>query len=540
MATQCNQQLSLHWLEKLVLLALNELNRPAIYEELAQKAVELVNRAQTALSRESFTTTARKPSAIAKACGWLQQKQLIEQYEHGETTRIISLGREGLRYASEGLPERRLVNFLIERGGEATVDEVSSAVNDYTIALNWAKRNGWIAFDKKNSETYVRIVSEPPSMTVAEELLQRLMLEDTIPMDSLPEEMKNIVEQMITRQDVIRIVEKRERRVGLTSKGKELASQLAAVKLEDILSEITQLTPEILKTGKWRHLTLSKYDITAAVPPVFAAKRHPLVELIRLVKQVYVEMGFEEIQGPIVELAFWNFDALFQPQDHPAREMQDTFYVDLEEKGEIPREYVDEVKKVHENGGRTGSKGWRYNWSEDEARRLVLRTHTTATTIRHLAEVKKPPIKVFSVDRIYRNEKVDWKHLAEFHQIEGIVMEKGANFRQLMGIIKEFYSRLGLREVRFRPSYFPYTEPSAEVEVFLGGKWLELGGMGVFRPETTAPFGVKYPVLAWGLGLERLAMAIYGVEDIRTFSRNDLAWLRRTSPLTPYRVAGRI
>ncbi|MCS7133546.1 MAG: hypothetical protein NZ921_01930, partial [Candidatus Caldarchaeum sp.] len=145
---------------------------------------------------------------------------------------------------------------------------------------------------------------------------------------------------------------------------------------------------------------------------------------------------------------------------------------------------------------------------------------------------------VFCVDRIFRNEKVDWKHLAEFHQIEGIVVEKTANLRMLMGVLKDFYARLGLKEVRFRPSFFPYTEPSMEVEVKLGGKWLELGGSGIFRPETTYPFGVRDPVLAWGLGLERLAMVIYGLEDIRAFHLNDLAWLRTASPMKVLAAAG--
>jgi phenylalanyl-tRNA synthetase, alpha subunit (EC 6.1.1.20) len=191
------------------------------------------------------------------------------------------------------------------------------------------------------------------------------------------------------------------------------------------------------------------------------------------------------------------------------------------------------VRAAHENGGGTGSKGWRYRWSVEEASRLILRTHTTATTIRYLAEHREPPVKVFSVDRIFRNEKVNWKRLAEFHQIEGILMDRGVGLKHLMGVIKEFYARLGLREVRFRPSYFPYTEPSAEVDVYLKelGKWVELGGMGVFRPEVTRPLGVEHPVLAWGLGLERLAIIIYGVEDIRELYRNDLSWIRSVVPI---------
>jgi phenylalanyl-tRNA synthetase alpha chain len=169
----------------------------------------------------------------------------------------------------------------------------------------------------------------------------------------------------------------------------------------------------------------------------------------------------------------------------------------------------------------------------EEASKLVLRTHTTATTIRHLAEAREPPIKVFSVDRVYRNERVDWRRLAEFHQVEGILVDKGANLRQLMGIIREFYARMGLRKVRFRPSYFPYTEPSAEVDVYVDKRqtWVELGGMGVFRPEVTWPLGVREPVLAWGLGLERLAIILLDIQDARTLYQNDLSWLYSHSPI---------
>jgi phenylalanyl-tRNA synthetase alpha chain len=159
-----------------------------------------------------------------------------------------------------------------------------------------------------------------------------------------------------------------------------------------------------------------------------------------------------------------------------------------------------------------------------------LRTHTTAETIKYLAEHKKPPIKVFSVDRVYRNERVDYSHTAEFHQIEGIVVDKGVTLRDLMGTLKTFYARFGLKKVRFWPGYFPYTEPSVEATVYVPKlkTWMELCGMGMFRPEVLAPMGIKYPVLAWGGGLERVAMLELGIEDIRLPYYNSLSWIRRT------------
>jgi len=306
--------------------------------------------------------------------------------------------------------------------------------------------------------------------------------------------------------------------------------------------EVTRLTQGMIASGEWKRVKFSRFDIAAPTKPVFAARRHPLRELIKLVREIFAEMGFEEIRGPLVELAFWNFDALFQPQDHPAREMHDTFYLAGPELGDLPKRLVNSVKRVHENGGNTGSTGWGYRWSEEEARKLILRTHTTATTIRYLAEHREPPIKVFSVDRIYRNEAIDWKHLAEFHQIEGIVMGETVSFRDLLGLIKEFYARLGLKNVKFRPSYFPYTEPSAEAIAYLEDKktWLELIGMGIFRPEVTMPLGIKHRVLAWGGGLERLALALYDLDDIRTFYNNNLNWIRRVPTTFLKRKTGRI
>jgi phenylalanyl-tRNA synthetase alpha chain len=251
--------------------------------------------------------------------------------------------------------------------------------------------------------------------------------------------------------------------------------------------------------------------------------------LISEIRQIFVEMGFQEIQGDYVESCFWNMDVLFIPQDHPAREMQDTFYCKVPSTLSIPeQELVQEVARVHENGGTTGSTGWGSVFSKTEGERALLRTHTTVNTIRYLYHHPKPPCKVFSLERVFRNEDIDTTHLPEFYQIEGIIYEENANFRQLIGILKEFYRRMGFEKIRFRPGYFPYTEPSMEVEVFWNGRWMELGGSGIFRPEVTEPIGVKTPVLAWGLGLERLAMLRYDLTDIRSLYLSDLDWLRKT------------
>ncbi|GBC69642.1 Phenylalanine--tRNA ligase alpha subunit [archaeon HR01] len=526
-------------MEKMVLLALKGLSKPSTYAEISGEALRMAEPYRGVIYDRKVLETLADASAVAKACGWLQGKGLVAVWREG-VVRRVSLDVEGRRYLSEGFPERRLLRVLSGMGGRAAVDGLRGLIPDLEIAIIWGLRNRWVEISKIDGVTYVMLKDGEPERTPYERLVEALAREGELEVEGLEPGLRKAVDDLLRRQQVVKLTEQAVNLLALTEEGVRVAEQLAMRPVSEHLNTVTRITPELLSSGRWRSISLSGYDVEAPVEPVFAAKRHPLAEVIRMVKRIYVEMGFEEIEGPIVELAFWNFDALFQPQDHPAREMQDTFYLEYPVSGVPPAQYVDGVRAVHEHGGGTGSRGWRYRWSEREAGRLLLRTHTTATTIRHLAERKNPPIKVFSVDRIYRNEKVDWKHLAEFHQIEGIVVERGANLRRLMGVLTEFYRRLGLPQVRFRPSYFPYTEPSMEVEVRLGDRWLELGGSGIFRPETTRPFGVLHPVLAWGLGLERLAMVIYDVEDIRTFHLNDLGWLRRASPIKPYRIAGRV
>ena len=313
------------------------------------------------------------------------------------------------------------------------------------------------------------------------------------------------------------------RTISLTEKGRELSASGITVG-----EEITQLTSEIIQGGKWKGAEFRPYDVHTFAPAMHGGKAHVLREAIARIRNIFLHMGFTEIKGDYIESCFWNMDVLFIPQDHPARDSQDTFYMKKPERAEIPRELSEKVRRIHETGGDTGSEGWRYRWDEEEARRALLRTHTTVNTIRYLSEHPDPPCKVFSVGKVFRREAIDTKHLPEFHQIEGIVMEEGASFRMLVGVIKEFYGRMGFPEVRFRPSYFPYTEPSLEVEVRFNDRWMELGGAGIFRPEVTAPFNIKHPVLAWGLGLERLVMKRYGINDMRQLYLGDLEWMRRT------------
>ena len=303
---------------------------------------------------------------------------------------------------------------------------------------------------------------------------------------------------------------------------------------EETLAELIQrkfIMPEVMKlthavyTGKSLPIFDDGFDVSVPATDAFVGKSHPLTIMKRRVSRIMAELGFEEMDGNIIESSFWNFDALFQPQNHPARDLADTFYLEGVEPLPDDAELVERVRNSHEQG-------WKYAWSPFEAQKRVLRTHTTALSARYLATAGRAegkwPKKLFAVGRVFRNEATDYKHLAEFHQVEGIIAWEGATFRDLLGILKEFYLKLGFEKIRFRPSYFPYTEPSVEIEVYFEPRkqWLELGGAGIFRPEVSKPLAGIYPVLAWGLSLERPLMLLLGLEDIRLFYRNDMDFLR--------------
>jgi phenylalanyl-tRNA synthetase alpha chain len=297
----------------------------------------------------------------------------------------------------------------------------------------------------------------------------------------------------------------------------------------DTRGETGTLTREQIISGEWKDLNFRRYDVTKLPKKTYPGKIHPYQRIIGEMREILLEMGFEELYGGIVQQAFWNFDALFQPQDHPAREMQDTFY--LRETLPLPDGY-EKVKAMHISGGNTSSTGWGGAWKEEKAEQCVLRTHTTSISIQHLANNPNPPIKAFCIGRVYRRETIDTTHLAEFEQLEGIVMDEDVTFGNLLGILREFYNRMGFESVRFKPSYYPYTEPSLDAEVYIEGiGWIEMGGAGVFREEVTAPLGINYPVLAWGLGVSRIAMLRLGLKDLRYLHRSDVAFLRETPSL---------
>lgn len=455
-------------------------------------------------------------SSIASVVSSLSQKGLINV--SSKEIRHAQLTEEGEYHSRNGLPERRLVKIVLDRGGALPLEEARKVYPDeafFTIALGWLRRKGWGTIKAINGTPHI-VVEREPSEGIDEMTIKMLASQGPTDVSLLNAEAVRI----LSGRGLVKIEKEVERLISLTERGRLVELKVA----------ITQLTPELLRTGEWRNVELKPYDVTATAEPAYPGKLHPLAEFIKEVKEIFTEMGFTEAKGPLVESCFWNFDVLFTPQDHPAREMQDTFYLSYPSSTELgDRKLIEIVKRTHEDGWETGSTGWGGRWSEEDAKRLVLRTHTTCVSVRYLYEHREPPVKVFSVDRVFRNERVSPKSLAEFHQIEGIIMDEGVTLRDLKGVLTEFYKKLGLEKVQFWPSYFPYTEPSMNSVVYVpqAGKWLELCGMGIFRPEVTKPLGIDYPVLAWGGGLERLLMLRLGVTDIRILYQNDLGWLRR-------------
>ena len=490
--------------EKKVLLTLHKLKGKASPEDILKKG--------------DFTQEVE----VMNASSWLQSKGLIKIESHIKT--VYSLDIEGKHFLKNGLPEKRALKLILEKNGKATLKDLSSVLekNEIPVAIGWLKRKSW-ANIIKDKDTILEITADGKKAlkteSEEEKILHLLNEKPNIEVD------KNKIKFLLSRKNVIKEKEVITSLIILTENGKDIIKR--GIEFKD---EISQVTSAIIKSGDWKNKTIRPYDIDAFAPAKYGGKAHPLVNLISKIKQIFIEMGFEEIQGDFVESCFWNMDVLFIPQDHPAREMQDTLYCKVPSKIRIDEDkLVDDIAKVHEDGGGTSSTGWGYKFSKSEGERALLRTHTTVNTIRYLYNNPKPPCKVFSVGRVFRKENIDATHLPEFYQIEGIVHEEGSNFRQLIGVLKEFYKRMGFEKIRFRPGYFPYTEPSMEVDVFWNNKWMELGGSGIFRPEVTEPIGIKNPVLAWGLGLERLAMMKFGLNDIRDLYISDLGWLRKKS-----------
>jgi len=460
-----------------------------VFHDIEKKILETLQKLPNQTPEQLSKNTELSIDQIRRGIEWLRLKDLALVNESEKIT--FSLGPNGLDSFKNGLPERKLINLLKDK--PKTFEQIRSVLSGagFNVAIANAKKNGWIKIEKNNSDSLVSIKEKP--VETPEEKLLSLIGEKTISQEEVSNPLAMKI--LLSRPNYIVQTSQKSKTVSLTD---------AALSLDTSISSSGAI------------------DVEADVPSVFAARTHPLQDTIDEIREIFVNLGFSEILGNMTQSSFWNFDALFTPQDHPARELQDTFYLEnTESKNPASSSQIKNVSSSHK-------KNWKYDWKLSESQKMVLRTHTTCVTIKHLAEQKPDNARIFSVGRVFRNEKVSYKHLVEFNQIEGIVIGNNTTLRDLMGIQKEFYKKLGLTKIKFWPTFFPYTEPSLQTMVYNEklGKWIELFGMGIFRPEVTKPLGIDKPVLAWGGGIERIAMLKYELDDVREFYNNNLSWLR--------------
>lgn len=460
--------------------------------------------------------------SVIRSLEYLKSKKIIEI--SSEKKKIVEIGTNGALYKKKGLPERRLLNLLNEkRILKMSEAQSQSKLSDdeFKASLGVLKRKQLI--ELKNE----KIIFSGEKDKIYRKSEEESFLESLpIGYDSLNQEQLNTLNSLEKRKGIVEIKEEKTTELKITEFGRKVVS--SGTKGKEM---IEQITPDMLKKDSlWKGKKFRRYDVTSPLPAVYGGKRHFVNQATDYGRKIWTEMGFKEMSGNIIISSFWNFDALFTAQDHPVREMQDTFFI--KSKGELPdSKIVSQVKKAHEEGV-NGSIGWKYKWNEDEAKKMLLRTHTTCLSSQTLSKLKKEdiPAKFFAIGKGFRNETVDWNHGFEFNQTEGIVIDPDANFRHLLGYLKQFAKKMGYEKVRFRPSFFPYTEPSLEGDVWNEEKkkWVEVFAAGIFRPEVTEPLlGKPIPVLAWGPGFDRMVMNIFGIKDMRELYKNDITQLRK-------------
>ncbi|KAG0439825.1 putative phenylalanine--tRNA ligase alpha subunit [Dictyocoela muelleri] len=498
----------------------------------------------------------------------LSSKKILKYIQKNEEYYVLN--EEGSIILKHGSPE---YNYFYSLG-----DEKVNNKNDDKQIIKDADKNNYCYYDFINNATLKKIAIgnalKNKWVKIENGVIKKNLekIEDTLKQklkdfDSKKELTKDDFRELIRRK----VIEKKKRVVYELTKGESFFDRK-----ENLITEITadMIIKDTVNTPENENqisLKLKNYNFNSLGTFPSNGSLHPLLKIREEFRSIFLEMGFKEMNTrKFVESSFWNFDVLFQPQNHPSRDAHDTFFIKNPKFSRLPEEYAREIKNVHENGD-YGSLGYGYEWKYEEAMKNILRTHTTAVSARYmkyigsnnnsqisgknplnidnlnselknlkinghenikineperlkiiedekLSENKKPiEIKLFSIDRVFRNEHVDATHLAEFHQIEGLIIGEKLSLKHLLGILTEFFSKLGIKQLKFKPAYNPYTEPSVEVFAFHPSlnKFIEIGNSGIFRPEMTGPMGLNNKVIAWGLSLERPAMIKYGIKNIR-------------------------
>jgi phenylalanyl-tRNA synthetase alpha chain len=460
---------------------------------------------------------------VRRATLWLSNKGLLEIHAH--EYRYVELDELGKKYLNDNLPERRFSYAILKE--DLPLAEISKRASldkdEEKHSIGHWKRKGFIQFvgGKIGLTDLGRVHVAKKSFE--EEFIEKLG-KGSIAYDDLRDKDKAAYIELKRRKGIIKEVSGKERYFSITSLGQKVAKGLGKVPK----GLIGELTPGMIRTGKWKGKKFRAYDVEAPVVKKYGGRRHPLNEAIKLIREAYLSMGFQEMKGPWVDTAFWCMDSMWIAQDHPMRDVQDTFYLGM--KGNIPKAIAKKVKSVQETGGKTGSTGHGGEWNPEIAKQLIMRTHSTASTFRKFGEGVKAPCKYFEIAKIFRNEAIDATHGAEFHQAEGFIVGDNLTLVDLMGFIKEFYKKLGITKIRFKPVFNPYTEPSLQAMYYDedAKKWFALINSGIFRPESLEPYGIKKSVIAWGLGVDRLAVILNKKRRMKDIEGGHLSidWLR--------------
>ena len=461
---------------------------------------------------------------VMRALQWLRNKNLVSIKE--AIANKANLDSNGIMYQKSGLPERRFLEAV--KSGKLTVShaqkECGLSPEEVSISLGILKKKGAIDLEKRGGELYASITKKGTEFLASgfeEEKFLRMQF--PVKIEELNSGERAVFEELKKRKAIVKLELKKERSAELTLLGKNVLKKGIS---SDMIEKLSQ---QMLKAGSWKSREFRRYDIQTDVPRIFAGKLHPYKRFLDDVRAKFMALGFKEMSGPIVESDFWDMDALFMPQFHSARDIHQAYYVkEPKYASELPKTLVEKVRMAHEKGV-AGSRGWRYKFDVKRTHRQLLRTQGTACSARMLASKDlEIPGKYFGITPCFRYDVIDSTHLANFYQVEGIVVEEGLNLKHLFGLLKLFASQFAETDkIKIIPGYFPFTEPSATLYAKhpeMG--WVELGGSGIFRPEMTKPLGISAPVIAWGIGIDRIAMFKLGLKDIRQLFSHDLEFLR--------------
>ena len=481
-----------------------------------------------------------------QAFSWLSSKGLA--IEDGRSSRVVyeltPLGRE---FAEKGTPDERILRFLSEKG-PAKLPEICAGLGleqkDVGSSFGMLSKEGALSMDGEKRAVLdvawfekahaAGTASSGPKVRIA--VVHDLIAKAAKAENGILEEaaldaqekaaILGIARKRGSGDAAFRAAEREKVWYRLTPDAAAVAAELKAEGVTG--DELGAVTPDILESGKWKEATFRPYNINAPAARLMPGRRNAYVEFVESVKDKLVSLGFEEFDGGLVETEFWNSDALFMPQFHSARDIHDVYHIASPQKAKFIEEpYLSQVAAAHENGGETGSRGWEYGFDREFTKRLILRSQGTVLSARQMPKAKVPG-KYFGVARCFRYDRVDATHLSDFYQTEGIVLGEEVNLRTLLGFLEMFAVEVaGATDVKYVPGYFPFTEPSVEVHIkhpVLG--WFELGGSGIFRPEVTESLGVHVPVLAWGLGIDRMALMALGLNDLRELFTPDIESVR--------------